>query len=374
MNVLRSQFSKKRNSAINISRCALLSTSNSPLSNPVVTHSTRESLRQKLEDDEKNNVVVGFSNKGSKKSLPKPSWLKAEPPRGENYNRLKDTVRSLKLATVCEEARCPNIGECWGGKEGTATATIMIMGDTCTRGCSFCSVKTSRKPAPLDPHEPTNVAEAIAQWGLHYVVLTSVDRDELPDQGAGHFAETVRQIKKRTPELLVECLTPDFRGNKELIETVATSGLDVFAHNVSVIITYSDFVGLFNVWYTLQMETVERLQRRVRDYRAGYRQTLGVLEHAKTAAAAYYNSPEGAEGAKARRGRELITKTSIMLGLGEKEEEIRAAMQDLRLAGVDVVTFGQYLRPTQRHMSVQRYVTPEEFDQWREEAQSLGFK
>ena len=183
-------------------------------------------------EDEKNDAVVGFK-KGSKKTLPKPDWLKAEPPRGDNYNRLRDTVRSLKLATVCEEAKCPNIGECWGGKEGTATATIMIMGDQCTRGCSFCSVKTSRTPAPLDPMEPTNVAEAVAQWGLDYVVLTSVDRDELADQGAGHFANTVKQMKLRTPKLLVECLTPDFRGNKELIALVATSGLDVFAHNVS---------------------------------------------------------------------------------------------------------------------------------------------
>jgi lipoic acid synthetase len=199
-------------------------------------------LRERLSEDEKNNAVVGFSSKGSKKSLPKPAWLKAAPPGGENYNRLRDTVRSLKLATVCEEAKCPNIGECWGGKEGTATATIMIMGDTCTRGCSFCSVKTSRAPAPLDPMEPTNVAEAIASWGLHYVVLTSVDRDELADQGAGHFAETVKQIKRRTPKLLVECLTPDFRGNKELIGMVATSGLDVFAHNVSFCACL--FVGL----------------------------------------------------------------------------------------------------------------------------------
>lgn len=205
----------------------------------VVTQTTREALRNKLEQDEKNNVVVGFSTKGSKKTLPKPAWLKAEPPRGENYNRLRDTVRSLKLATVCEEAKCPNIGECWGGKEGTATATIMIMGDTCTRGCSFCSVKTSRAPAALDPHEPVNVAEAVAGWGLDYVVLTSVDRDELPDQGAGHFAETVRQMKKRTPKLLIECLTPDFRGNKDLIATVATSGLDVFAHNVRFLFLFT---------------------------------------------------------------------------------------------------------------------------------------
>lgn len=201
-------------------------------------------MREKLKQDEASGKLVGFrasqsaaeatatKSRGGKKSLPKPAWLKAEPPRGANYERLRDTVRSLKLATVCEEARCPNIGECWGGADGTATATIMIMGDTCTRGCSFCSVKTSRQPPPLDPDEPRNVAEAITKWGLDYVVLTSVDRDELPDQGAGHFASTVRHIKASDPNILVECLTPDFRGTQNLIEEVACSGLDVFAHNV----------------------------------------------------------------------------------------------------------------------------------------------
>lgn len=170
--------------------------------------------------------------KGSKKTLPKPSWLKATAPGGENYEHLRSTVRKLKLATVCEEARCPNIGECWGGAKGTATATIMIMGDTCTRGCAFCSVKTSRTPPPLDPNEPYNVSKAIIDWGLDYVVLTSVDRDELPDQGAGHFAKTVQTLKENEPKILVECLTPDFRGNKDLVALVARSGLDVFAHNV----------------------------------------------------------------------------------------------------------------------------------------------
>jgi lipoic acid synthetase len=215
------------------------------------TSTTRESVRKQLELDESVGKIVGFapSTKGSKKTLPKPDWLKAEVPRGENYEKLRDTVRSLKLATVCEEAKCPNIGECWGGgKGGTATATIMIMGDTCTRGCSFCSVKTSRNPAPLDPMEPENVSKAILAWGLDYVVLTSVDRDELEDQGANHFARTVQLLKqnaakniddsaessgdKKRKDILVECLTPDFRGNKDLIEIVARSGLDVFAHNV----------------------------------------------------------------------------------------------------------------------------------------------
>lgn len=275
--------------------------------------------------------------RGSKKNLPKPAWLKAEVPRGENYEHLKSTVRSLKLATVCEEARCPNIGECWGGAKGTATATIMIMGDECTRGCAFCSVKTSRTPKPLDPNEPENVSQAIADWGLDYVVLTSVDRDELSDQGSSHFARTVQLLKQKLPNILVECLTPDFRGNKDYILTVANSGLDVYAHNI---------------------ETVERLQRRVRDYRANYRQSINVLETVK----AHSNQ------------KKIITKTSIMLGLGETQDEIRQTLLDLHSAGVDVVTLGQYLRPTKRHLSVQRYVTPEEFDQWRDEALGIGFK
>lgn len=184
--------------------------------------------------------------------LPKPRWLKARPANSDNYHRLRATVRELGLATVCEEARCPNIGECWGGGEdSTATATIMVMGDTCTRGCSFCAVKTSRSPPPLDPDEPEKVAKAISSWGLDYVVLTSVDRDDLEDQGATHFRNVVAEIKAEAPEIIVEALTPDFRGHLNLVEVVAKSGLDVYAHNI---------------------ETVERLQKRVRDYRAGYRQ------------------------------------------------------------------------------------------------------
>jgi len=309
----------------------------------------RERLKQEEEDSQPESTVV--HTKGSKKVLPKPSWLKAEVPRGDNYEKLRTTVRSLKLATVCEEARCPNIGECWGGAKGTATATIMIMGDTCTRGCAFCSVKTSRRPAALDPNEPENVAEAVTQWGLDYVVLTSVDRDELPDQGANHFANTVKFLKAKDPNILVECLTPDFRGQLDLVSLVATSGLDVFAHN---------------------METVERLQRRVRDYRAGYHQSLKVLEHAKEAVDLQHQKASG--GANNINRRPLVTKTSLMLGLGENADDLKKALSDIRLAGVDVVTFGQYLRPTHRHMTVQRYVTPEEFNEWREYALQQGFK
>ncbi|CAK4685492.1 hypothetical protein LEN26_010227 [Aphanomyces euteiches] len=265
----------------------------------------------------------------------KPDWLKAQPTTGENYIRLRDTVRSLKLATVCEEAKCPNIGECWGGgKNGTATATIMLMGDTCTRGCSFCAVKTSRRPPPLDPDEPVNVSKAIAQWGLDYIVFTSVDRDDLPDAGAEHFASTVRHLRQELPEILIECLTPDFSGRVDLVEKVARSGLDVFAHNV---------------------ETVERLQRRVRDYRANYRQSLRVLELAKEA------QPS------------LVTKTSIMLGVGETPADVMQTLKDLRTSGVDVVTFGQYLRPSTKHMPVAAYITPEAFAEWQKIAEGMGF-
>ena len=280
-------------------------------------------------------VQVQQRNNKVKERLEKPAWLKAEIPRGENYEKLKATVRKLNLATVCEEARCPNIGECWGGAKETATATIMIMGDTCTRGCTFCHVKTSRTPAPLDPMEPENVSTAISAWGLSYVVLTSVDRDELDDQGSSHFAETVRLLKLRCPGLTVECLTPDFRGQKPFIEKVANSGLDVFAHN---------------------LETVKRLQKRVRDYRAGYEQSIEVLKYAKEC------NPK------------VVTKTSLMLGLGETGLEIEEALRDLRSNEVDVITFGQYLRPSKKHRKVDRYYTPEEFQHWQTVAEQMGFK
>ena len=271
----------------------------------------------------------------SSKILPKPRWLKAAPADSQNYQKLRTTVRELGLATVCEEARCPNIGECWGGGEDqTATATIMIMGDTCTRGCRFCSIKTSRAPPPLDPEEPTKVATAIAKWGLDYVVLTSVDRDDLEDQGSNHFRQVVQQLKQKKPELLVEALTPDFQGQATLIEAVATSGLDVFAHN---------------------METVERLSSRVRDRRANYRQSLDVLSFVKT-----LNTG-------------CLTKTSLMLGLGETDEDVHQTLSDLRSVDVDVVTFGQYLQPTKRHLPVQEYVTPDKFEEWQTHAEGMGF-
>ena len=308
----------------------------------------------------------------SSKILPKPKWLKAAPATSPKYHELRSTVRELGLATVCEEAKCPNIGDCWGGggshhshtqsilntshsddqalleHYGTATATIMIMGDTCTRGCSFCAVKTSRTPSPLDPEEPNKVATAVTQWGLDYVVLTSVDRDDLEDQGSEHFAEVVRKLKqlnntesennekKTKKNLIVEALTPDFRGVLPLITNVATSGLDVYAHNV---------------------ETVERLTPRVRDRRAGYTQSMNVLAHVKSVAP------------------HVLTKTSIMLGLGETDDEVRTTLRDLRNNDVDVVTFGQYLQPSRKHLAVKEYVHPEKFEEWRVEAEEvLGFK
>ncbi|KAK5740125.1 hypothetical protein LTR17_004837 [Elasticomyces elasticus] len=260
--------------------------------------------------------TVQIGPAGAKRSHTRlPEWLKTPIPSNSNYKKIKKDLRGLGLHTVCEEARCPNISDCWGGdSKSAATATIMLMGDTCTRGCRFCSVKTSNKPPPLDPHEPENTAEALKRWGLGCVVLTSVDRDDLVDGGARHFAETIMKIKQKAPHILVEALTGDYAGDLEMVKLVAQSGLDVYAHN---------------------METTEELTPFVRDRRAKFRQSLAVLKAAKEA------KPE------------LITKTSIMLGLGETEEALYATLKELRAVGVDVVTFGQYMRPTKRHMKVE---------------------
>lgn len=264
-----------------------------------------------------------------------PEWLKTPIPSNNNYKKIKNDLRGLGLHTVCEEAKCPNISDCWGGSDkSAATATIMLMGDTCTRGCRFCSVKTSRAPPPLDPHEPENTAEALSRWGLGYVVLTSVDRDDLVDGGARHFAETIIKIKQKSPSTLVEALTGDYSGDLEQVALVARSGLDVYAHNV---------------------ETTPGLTPYVRDRRATFPQSISVLKAAKEA------RPE------------LITKTSIMLGLGETEAELWDTLKQLRSVGVDVVTFGQYMRPTKRHMKVEEYVTPATFELWRQRALDLGF-
>lgn len=229
---------------------------------------------------------------GRKKTITRlPEWLKTPIPVNQNYKKIKKDLRGLNLHTVCEEAKCPNISDCWGGSDkSAATATIMLMGDTCTRGCRFCSVKTSKAPAPLDPHEPENTAEALKRWGLGYVVLTSVDRDDLADGGARHFAETIMKIKQKAPTMLVEALTGDYAGDLEMVKKVALSGLDVYAHNV---------------------ETTEALTPFVRDRRAKFRQSLDVLRTAKEA------QPD------------LITKTSIMLGLGETEEDLWDALRGM---------------------------------------------
>jgi len=260
----------------------------------------------------------------------KPEWLRVRPPAGENYGHLKSLFRSLDLHTVCEEAHCPNVGECWGG----GTATIMLMGDTCTRGCRFCAVTSGNPHGVLDLDEPRKVAMALAEMDLSYVVLTSVDRDDLPDSGAGHFAKTVREIKARRPDMLVEALIPDFQGDLGAVRQVVDSGVDVLDHN---------------------LETVERLQATVRDRRASYEQSLSVLR-----------------GAKGMRG-DLFTKSSIMLGLGERHEEVLEAMRDLRANGVDILTLGQYLRPSSWHLAVEEYIPPETFDGLREEGERLGF-
>ena len=269
----------------------------------------------------------------------RPSWFHVPAPGGEGsrFAQLKESLHAgeesgrPKLATVCEEAQCPNIGECWNG----GTATIMLLGDTCTRGCKFCAVNTDAAPEPPDEEEPWRTADAVAEWGIDYVVLTSVDRDDLPDGGASHFAQTVGLLKFRQPSLRVECLVSDFQGDRESISALATSGLDVFAHNI---------------------ETVERLQSTVRDRRAGYTESLAVLEHAKKVAP------------------KLVTKTSIMLGHGEEDAEVRQTMRDMLNAGVEIFTLGQYLRPTKRHIPVARMVPPAEYEAWRKEGMSMGFK
>jgi len=260
----------------------------------------------------------------------KPEWLRVRPPSGENYAHLKGLFRSLDLHTVCEEAHCPNVWECWGG----GTATIMLMGDTCTRGCHFCAVKSGNPHGVLDLDEPRKVAIALSDLDLTYVVLTSVDRDDLADGGASHFAKTVREIKDRRPDLLVEALIPDFQGDLEAVRSVVDAGVDVLDHNI---------------------ETVERLQAVVRDRRANYAQSLRVLR-----------------GAKGMRDG-LFTKSSIMLGLGETRDEVLETMRDLREADVDIVTLGQYLRPSEWHLPVQEYVPPETFDRLREAGEEMGF-
>ena len=260
----------------------------------------------------------------------KPRWLRAPMPAGARFEAVRGIVREHRLSTVCEEAKCPNIGECWNA----GTATLMLMGEVCTRACRFCAVDTGNPRGWLDADEPANAARTVELMGLRYVVLTSVNRDDLADGGASHFAACVREIKRLCPDTAVEALTPDFQGVLADVETVVDSGLEVFAQNV---------------------ETVRRLTHPVRDPRASYEQTLAVLAHAK----------------RHRPG--VLTKTSLMLGLGETDAEILETLDDLRTVGVDLLTLGQYLRHTANHLPVARFVAPEEFERYRGAALERGF-
>ena len=273
---------------------------------------------------------VKESRKNEFPSGKKPPWLRVKIGGGAAYKAVKKTVSQHKLATVCEESHCPNIGECWGH----GTATIMLMGAICTRACKFCAVDTGNPHGWLDAKEPDNAAQSVSLMKLKYVVLTSVDRDDLSDGGAEHYARCIRAIKAQNPNTAVEALTPDFSGSHQAIDRVVNAGLSVFAQN---------------------LETVERLTHIVRDNRAGYQQTLDVLKYAKIA------NPR------------VLTKSSLMVGIGERDDELKVAMQDLRDHDVDILTLGQYLRPTKNHLPLERWVTPEQFAEYRELGLSLGF-
>ncbi len=262
--------------------------------------------------------------------MAKPEWLTIKPVSTERYGEIKQTISSLGLHTVCAEAHCPNITECWG----SGTATFMVLGGLCTRGCTFCAVSKSAHGDGVDQLEPEKLARVIGRWRLPYVVITSVCRDDLEDQGAGHFARCVKSIKAASPETVVEVLIPDFRGDSSCLKTIVDSGPDVIGHNI---------------------ETVERLSPGIRDRRAGYRQSLSVL------------------GTVKRLDRTRYTKSAMMLGLGESDEEVLQAMEDLRGSGVDFLAIGQYLRPSQHHAELVEYVPPEKFTYFRERALGMGF-
>lgn len=266
-------------------------------------------------------------------SRQKPSWLKISLPSGSQFTHIKQTLRKYDLHTVCEEAHCPNIGECWSGKNAPGTATFMLMGDRCSRTCNFCNVTTGGM-LPLDPDEPLNIASAISELNLKYAVLTSVNRDDLPDQGAEHFAKTIDAIRNLNPNTLIETLIPDFQCDFDSLDKIISAKPDVIAHNI---------------------ETVERLQWPIRDRRAGYEQSLSVLD--------YINSTS-----------DIYTKSSLMLGLGEYDGEVYQTLSDLKEHGVNFVTLGQYLQPSLRHLEIFEYVSPLKFETWKCVAEDeLGF-
>ncbi|MBI81488.1 MAG: lipoyl synthase [Gammaproteobacteria bacterium] len=271
-------------------------------------------------------------NKYSKiESQRKPDWLRVKPFSSSNYLKIKKDLKNKELFTVCEEAMCPNLSECWNH----GTATFMLMGGICTRACKFCAVDTGNPHQKLDKDEPNKIVNSIIKMGLDYVVLTSVNRDDLEDGGAEHYALTIEKIRQEIPDITIEALTPDFKGSKKSVETLVLSGLDVFAQN---------------------LETVKRLTTKVRDPRASFEQTLEVLSMAKEL------NPN------------VLTKTSLMLGLGEKEYEVIEAMQEVISCGVEIITLGQYLRPTKNHIPVEKWVEPEEFDRYALIAKDIGFK
>lgn len=281
----------------------------------------------------------GIPSSGAAKLIPsvsvgmavrKPEWLRVRLPSGSKYRKVHQAVVQNSLNTVCSESHCPNIGECWSN----GTATLMLMGAVCTRACRFCAVDTGNPRGWLDENEPENCAKAVMLMNLTYVVLTSVDRDDLPDGGASHYAACIEAIHDKNPSTTIEALTPDFRGNLDSVDTVVSTSVKVFAQN---------------------LETVRGLTRRVRDPKAGYEQTLEVLRHAK-------------------RSGKVFTKSSLMLGLGESESEVIEAFEDLRSHEVDFLTLGQYLRPTKNHLPVAKWVHPDEFANYRETALSLGFR
>lgn len=278
--------------------------------------------------DKSDSTSESVPNPSTSMHVKKPVWLKVHQPGGEAYTRVKRTLSSLKLHTVCDEARCPNVAHCWG----QGTATLMMLGRVCTRGCRFCAVTSGHPDAP-DDSEPQHIASAVAQLGLRYVVLTMVTRDDLPDGGAGHVAKTVRALRQ-VDGLLIEVLVSDFQGNSVLVDTVLEAAPDVFGHNV---------------------EVVRRLSSVVRDRRCSYERSLQVLEHAS------------------KDGSSLI-KSGVMLGFGESDDEVRQCLCDLRRAGVDIVTIGQYLQPSPVHLAIDRYVTPEQFEGFREFGQKQGIR
>lgn len=295
---------------------------------PVVVESGRKYVTGEGIHAVKDGVKSGF--KADEPRLKKPNWLRVNLDNSEKYQTVKKLVHKHKLATVCEEAKCPNLSECWSH----GTATIMLMGSVCTRACRFCSVDTGNPKGWLDELEPEKTADSVKIMELDYVVLTSVDRDDLADGGAAHYAKTIRLIKETTPKTKVEALTPDFCGETKAVDLLHQAGVDVFAQNV---------------------ETVERLTHPVRDKRASYWQTIELLAYSKKA------SPQ------------VLTKTSLMLGLGETKEELLKTMDHLRRANVDILTLGQYLQPTANHLPVVRYVHPDEFKELREIGLDKGF-